>query len=303
MTSLGTVILMIVVFTIPVSILYIVLWVYIETTAKFLVGIIVATSILYVGYDLLITVFSYGTWAVFFKKLLGSIIIVLPISYVLYWLEQIKKRKKIFKKLTSESQSVKSIFKNPLEMNMEIVSVLVAVALSFIIPIFLMIIFNKYSIIFNGIALLIFFIGYGFYLPFKEKKELVEAKNIEYKRLLSLGWSKEIATRRAFGENSLENLANPLKKVQMNVNENLEQREDVRANHLTEELEWEYGINNKDSTSNFKLETSKVFTRLTNIKQYTLKSIVFIVLIAMLVASGLIISSSTEFQTDTDTYD
>lgn len=63
--------------------------------AKPLVGGMIVIATLYVGYDLLITVFSYGTWAVFFKKLVGSIIIVLPISYILIWLEHYKKKKQI----------------------------------------------------------------------------------------------------------------------------------------------------------------------------------------------------------------
>lgn len=75
--------------------LYYFFWVKIETTARFLVAVMIATSILYIGYDLLVTIFSYGTWAVFFKKLVGSIIIILPVFYALYWLEQYKKRKMI----------------------------------------------------------------------------------------------------------------------------------------------------------------------------------------------------------------
>jgi purine-cytosine permease-like protein len=69
---------------------YYLLWVKIELTAKYLVSIMTVIAVVYVGYDLLITVFSYGTWAVFFKKLVGSIIIILPISYMLYWLEKLK---------------------------------------------------------------------------------------------------------------------------------------------------------------------------------------------------------------------
>ena len=76
-----------------IVLLYYLLWVKIEVTAKYLVSIITIIAVVYVGYDLLITVFSYGTWAVFFKKLVGSIIIVLPISYILYWLEKLKIKK------------------------------------------------------------------------------------------------------------------------------------------------------------------------------------------------------------------
>lgn len=72
---------------------YYLLWVKIEVTAKYLVSIMTIIAVVYVGYDLLITVFSYGTWAVFFKKLVGSIIIILPISYMLYWLEKLKIKK------------------------------------------------------------------------------------------------------------------------------------------------------------------------------------------------------------------
>lgn len=237
-----------------ISILYYLFWVKIETVAKPLLAGIMIIATLFVGFDLLITVFSYGTWAVFFKKLVGSIIIVLPIYYVLSWLEQIKKRKKIFnvlnsKSLPKESFLRKSIFKNPLESNIGTRGILVAVLLSFIIPIGLMIVFNDYSIVFNGIALLVFFIGYGFYKAFNEKKEFVSAKEVAYEeveRLVSIGWNREVAIKKIFSENSKESLANPLKEVQTNVEKSLKQKEKEKTNYSIEDLKWEYGFNDKE---------------------------------------------------------
>ena len=250
---------------------YYLFWVKIETVAKPLVGGIIIIATLYVGYDLLITVFSYGTWAVFFKKLVGSIIIAFPISYFLYWLEQFKKRNNVSKKLNTQARSVKSIFKNPLEKNIGTSGVLVAVILSFIIPIALMTIFNDYYIVFNGIALLIFIVGYGFYLPFKEKKELHNAKNTKFERLLSLGWSKEIANKRAYGENPEESHNNPLKEVQTNP--------EVKTNNSMENLAWEYGISTQDPIINFKFYITKSFEWFTNRRLYTKIAIVFVLII------------------------
>ncbi|HEX5329425.1 hypothetical protein [Sulfuricurvum sp.] len=100
-------------FAILLSVLYYFFWIKIETVAKPLVGAIIVIAILYVGSDLLITVFSYGTWAVFFKKLVGSILIVLPISYVLYWLEQHKIRKRLFKEKDLTGEYSINNFKEP----------------------------------------------------------------------------------------------------------------------------------------------------------------------------------------------
>jgi len=138
------------------------------------------------------------------------------------------------KSLPKESFLRKSIFKNPLESNIGTRGILVAVLLSFIIPIGLMIVFNDYSIVFNGIALLVFFIGYGFYKAFNEKKEFVSAKEVAYEeveRLVSIGWNREVAIKKIFSENSKESLANPLKEVQTNVEKSLKQKEKEKTNY------------------------------------------------------------------------
>lgn len=142
----------IVLLAIPLGILYYLVWKKIETTAKLLVGAMSVLAVVYVGYDLLITVFSYGTWAVFFKKLVGAIIIVVPISYVLYWLEQRKRKWRLLAELNAEEQ-----------------------------------------------------------LNAEAKETLKQSQIVEYERLLSLGWSEKIATKRAYGENSEESLANPVR--------------------------------------------------------------------------------------------
>ena len=69
-------------------------------------------AVVYVGYDLLITVFSYGTWAVFFKKLVGSIIIILPITYMIYWLEKFKNKKLYEQKIIIRKSNAKIIENN-----------------------------------------------------------------------------------------------------------------------------------------------------------------------------------------------
>jgi purine-cytosine permease-like protein len=91
---------------------YYLLWLKIEVTAKYLVSIMSMIAVVYVGYDLLITVFSYGTWAVFFKKLVGSIIIILPISYILYWLEKLKIKKLYEQKIIIEKRNTKIMGNN-----------------------------------------------------------------------------------------------------------------------------------------------------------------------------------------------
>jgi purine-cytosine permease-like protein len=91
---------------------YYLLWLKIEVTAKYLVSIMTIIAVVYVGYDLLITVFSYGTWAVFFKKLVGSIIIILPISYMLYWLEKLKIKKLYEQKIIIEKRNAKIMGNN-----------------------------------------------------------------------------------------------------------------------------------------------------------------------------------------------
>lgn len=91
--------------------LYYMLWIKIEVTAKYLVSIVTTIAVVYVGYDLLITVFSYGTWAVFFKKFIGSIIIVFPISYMLYWLEKLK-IKKVILQIVKKEKVIKQDKKN-----------------------------------------------------------------------------------------------------------------------------------------------------------------------------------------------
>lgn len=214
MDSIGTALSVIAFFSIPAGILYYALWIKIEAVAKPLVGAIITISVIYIGYDLFITVFSYGTWAVFFKKFVGSIIIAFPISYFLYWLEQFKTRARISAELNTEN-----LF-----------------------------------------------------------------KNAEFKRLLSLGWSKEIATKRAFGENSPESLANPIKEV--------------GANHLTEDLKWERRIHNakepipKKFSITIELDINKSFAWFIN---RTLPTKITIILFTLLFLSFLY----SELTTDT----
>lgn len=115
--------------------LYYMLWIKIEVTAKYLVSIVTTIAVVYVGYDLLITVFSYGTWAVFFKKFVGSIIIILPISYMLYWLEKLKIKKayeQIVKKEkpTKQGMKIKDTLYSFLEQKIDIWKLLLIILLT-----------------------------------------------------------------------------------------------------------------------------------------------------------------------------
>jgi len=85
------VIAILILFIILLSLLvYYILWVKITKTAPIILKTLILVSLLYVGYDLLITVFSYGTWAVFFKKLVGTAIIISPFLFLIHKLEQVK---------------------------------------------------------------------------------------------------------------------------------------------------------------------------------------------------------------------
>ncbi|MDX9756496.1 MAG: hypothetical protein RBT52_03195, partial [Sulfurimonas sp.] len=174
--------------------------------------VIIAT--LFVGSDLLITVFSYGTWAVFFKKSVGSIIIAFPISYFLYWLEQHKIRKRLFKE--------------------------------------------------------------------------IEVAYEEVKHLVSIGWNREVAIRKVFGEGSQESINNPIKQVGKNVIENSKQNKE-------KDLAWEYGIHNaKESTNknifiNFELDINKSFAWFIN---RTLPTKIIIIFLALLFLSFVHVKST-----------
>lgn len=208
METIIVILIAVVFFIALVSTLYNLFWVKIETIAKPLIGGIIIIATLFVGSDLLITVFSYGTWAVFFKNLVGSIIIVFPIYYLLHWLEQHKIKKRLS----------------------------------------------------------------------KEKEVAYE----EVKRLVSIGWNREVAIKKVFGEGSQESLNNPIKQVRKNVIEDSEQNEE-------KDLAWEYGITAKETTPkkfsiNIEFDINKSFAWFTN---RTLPTKIVIVFFMLIIATEL----------------